>query len=405
MNRFLGYSSTPGADEPSAPQGLPASWYRSSEMYELERRAIFSKKWLLVTHRHRFSKAGDYVRFTEAGFSFFLCMDRQGNVNAFHNVCRHRAYPVVNKDSGTASIIACKYHGWSYSLNGKLAKAPRFDTVESFDKAKNDLYPIHTHIDALGFIWVNLEAAKVPSADWTDDFGGVDLQPRLAQFQMAEYTFDHAWSMVGDYNWKTLADNYNECYHCPTAHPGVVSVSDLSKYYVDTQAGHIQHFSTDKSEDAGLKIASTFYYPNASLTLSPHFFYIMRCVPASVTTCSMEYEVYRHKNATDEEFHKIDSLFKQVLKEDKDLCNAVQKNLNAGVFVNGKLHPFNEKGPLYFQKLVRKNVMDHRAQEEKLARRIWPMTPAPTMTDKLEEEISFCEGLGCDSPENGALAW
>lgn len=69
----------------------------------------------------------------------------------------------------------------------------------------------------------------------------------------------------------------------------------------------------------------------------------MRCVPASVTTCSMEYEVYRHKNATDEEFHKIDSLFKQVLKEDKDLCNAVQKNLNAGVFVNGKLHPFNEK--------------------------------------------------------------
>lgn len=49
--------------------------------------------------------------------------------------------------------------------------------------------------------------------------------------------------------------------------------------------------------------------------------------------------------------------------------------------------------------------MDHRAQEEKLAKRIWPMTPAPTVTGKLEEEISFCEGLDCNSPENGALAW
>lgn len=98
--------------DPNAPvRALPAIWYTSPGMYELERRAIFSKIWILVAHNLRFVNAGAYVRITEAGFSFFLIKDRQGQVNAFHNVCRHRAYPVIQKDSGTAAILACQYHG------------------------------------------------------------------------------------------------------------------------------------------------------------------------------------------------------------------------------------------------------------------------------------------------------
>jgi phenylpropionate dioxygenase-like ring-hydroxylating dioxygenase large terminal subunit len=85
-------------------------------MYELERRAIFSKRWLLVTHKSRFTKTGDYIRYDEAGFAFFLCQDRQGNLNGFHNICRHRAYPVVTEDNGNVNILACKYHGMKRSL-------------------------------------------------------------------------------------------------------------------------------------------------------------------------------------------------------------------------------------------------------------------------------------------------
>lgn len=80
-------------------------------MYSLERRAIFSKKWILVSHQLRFTSPGEYVQITEAGFSFFIIKDRQGNINAFHNVCRHRAYPIIEKDSGKASVLACRYHG------------------------------------------------------------------------------------------------------------------------------------------------------------------------------------------------------------------------------------------------------------------------------------------------------
>jgi phenylpropionate dioxygenase-like ring-hydroxylating dioxygenase large terminal subunit len=51
------------------------------------------------------------VQYTGAGYNFFVIKDRKNTIRAFHNVCRHRAYPVMESESGTASIIACKYHG------------------------------------------------------------------------------------------------------------------------------------------------------------------------------------------------------------------------------------------------------------------------------------------------------
>lgn len=98
--------------------------------------------------------------------------------------------------------------GWSYGFDGRLAKAPKYQELEGFDKSANGLFKVHVYIDKLGFVWVNL-ASGGPIL-WEDDFGGVDEQPRLQGFRMDEYHFDHEWGMMGDYNWKTLADNYNE---------------------------------------------------------------------------------------------------------------------------------------------------------------------------------------------------
>lgn len=72
---------------------------------------FFSKKWILVSHQQRLPNVGDYIRIVEAGFTFLLVKDRQGLIKAHHNVCRHRAYPLVEQQSGKASILACHYHG------------------------------------------------------------------------------------------------------------------------------------------------------------------------------------------------------------------------------------------------------------------------------------------------------
>ncbi|RGP71257.1 cytochrome p450 oxidoreductase [Fusarium longipes] len=383
-------------------RALSASWYRTDELYQLERRAIFSKRWLLTTHKLRFRNPGDFFRFEQAGYAFVLILHKDGQtINGFHNICRHKAFPIVTENSGNAKILSCKYHGWSYGINGKLAKAPRFDTVPDFNKEDHSLFPVHVHVDAIGFVWVNLDASPEPEVKWSDDLEGADTQERFKNYDFSQYQFDHVWSMPGNYNWKTLADNYNECYHCQVAHPDVRDMSDLSFYYTISKPGYIQHFQRPKKEkeNEDIKIVSTYYFPNACMTVSPHFFYMMRCVPTSVGTCSMEYEVYRHKDATDEDFEKVDSFFKRVLGEDKCLCDAVQKNLEAGVFTNGELHPDLESAPLFFQKTVRHLLAEHSRQEQDSKAEIWPARRPTADSGFAKGDDEFCNRLACKADQ------
>ena len=115
--RFAGpdaNGSDDGAKNSVLEGNLPASWYTEPLFYEFERRAIFSKHWLLTTHRLRLPGIGSYLRFEIAGFDFFLIKNKEGEIQAFHNVCRHRAYPIIDKDApneGKKSILSCGYHG------------------------------------------------------------------------------------------------------------------------------------------------------------------------------------------------------------------------------------------------------------------------------------------------------
>ncbi|WZH48542.1 Rieske 2Fe-2S iron-sulfur domain-containing protein [Fusarium acuminatum] len=392
-------------DTTTTARALPSSWYRSKEVYELERRAIFAKKWILISHKLRFTEVGSWVRFEQAGFQFFLVKNKEGKINGFHNICRHRAFPVMTGDEGKASILSCKYHGWSYGLNGQLAKAPGYDDMKGFDKANNGLLRVHVHVDAKGFIWVNLDASKTPE-DWSTEFKNIDKMARHEPFNFEDYHFDHTWGMSGDYNWKTLADNYNECYHCKTAHPDAAAVADLSAYRVETKGGNIEHFANSTAEAVknGLGVVSNYYFPNSCMTVTPHFFYMMRCVPTSAGHSSMEYEVYRHKNASDKDFKTIDEMFKRILAEDKWLCNNAQKNLNAGVFVNGEMHPKMEQGPLYFQHRIRNILGKHHQLEKTAGREINPAQQVMAGIKETEEDMSLCSGLACG--KNGeVLEW
>ncbi|KAI1823801.1 hypothetical protein F4861DRAFT_531371 [Xylaria intraflava] len=391
-----------------AVRALPASWYLSEEMYQLERRAIFSKKWLLTTHKTRLPNPGDWLRYEVAGFDFVIAKDRTGNINAFHNVCRHRAFPVVTKEQGNNSVLACKYHNWSYSLNGKLTKAPTYQDIEGFDKSQNGLFPIHVHIDANGFIWVNMEAAQKPTTAWEDDYKNIDTQARFKAYNFDEYQFDHSWQMEGAYNWKLLGDNYNECYHCPTTHPDIPSVADLSTYSVVTENAYVQHLGNPTPEQIakGFNVAATFYFPNASMNVSPHFFFIQRFLPKGPNTSIMHYEVYRNKNSSDDDFQVINDIYKRVMSEDKYLCAKAHQNIQAGVFVNGELHPKMEQGALYFQKLVRDLVAAHHGREQRDKREIWPARQRlPGDAKASERDLGFCSSVDCAGLKKEGLDW
>lgn len=119
----------------------------------------------------------------------------------------------------------------------------------------------------------------------------------------------------------------------------------------------------------------------------------------------MEYEVYRHKNASDADFKKIDEMFKRILSEDKWLCNNAQKNLNAGVFINGEMHPKMEQGPLYFQSQVRKLLNQHHKLEEAAKKEIRPAQQVLSGDKGVTEvDMGFCSGVACGK-DKGALEW
>lgn len=276
MLHYFGFDDKPApakSDDTQPPiRALPASWYNAPEMYELERRAIFSKRWLFMTHSSRVKNTGDWLRFEVAGFDFIITRDRQGNVNAFHNVCRHRAYPVIEKEgSGNAKILACRYHGWSYGLNGKLAKATGFQgSPHAMDKEQNGLFPIHVKVDVNGFIWVNMDAKEEPEVSWEEHFANVDTQERYKAYNFDNYDLNHTYELEGKYNWKILADNFNECYHCPTTHADIPEFLNLDSFDSDLKDGHIQHHcvSTPEQIAKGLYTASTYYFPMSAMVVS-----------------------------------------------------------------------------------------------------------------------------------------
>lgn len=253
----FGGSSAP-VEEKLTPRNIPTSWYSSREAYDLERRALFSRRWLLVTHKLRLNQPGEWVRFNLSGFAFIICRDRSGQINAFHNVCRHRAYPVVEgADSGVAKIFACRYHGWSYGLNGKLAKAPGYQELDGFDKDKNSLFPIHLHIDENGFIWVNFDSKPVPELAW-EDSEAADQQAELEDINFEDYIFDHTWEQKGEFNWKLLADNYNKSYHASVTDADVPELSDSS----------VETTKTEEQESDDLATSSTYLFPSASTNVT-----------------------------------------------------------------------------------------------------------------------------------------
>ncbi|RMD44454.1 hypothetical protein DV735_g615, partial [Chaetothyriales sp. CBS 134920] len=380
---YLGFGSNDKAtaveeDKSTAVRALPASWYTQPEMYELEKRAIFSKKWLLITHKVRLSQPGDWLKFEVAGFEFIL----------------------FEGDQGKARIFSCRYHGWSYGLDGRLAKAPKYDELGGFDKSENGLFPVHVKVDAKGFIWVNLDASPTPEP-WENDFAGIDIQERYNQYNFDDYVFSHEYSLEGAYNWKILADNFNECYHCPTTHPTIPQLADITTHDVDVDHGYIKHQSvpTEQQKRDGCAISSTYYFPNVSLSVLPHFIMLQRFLPRGPSSSAMNYQIFRNRHSTDQEFRLISELYAQVVSEDKVLCEAVQRNLNQGLFRSGQLHPRLEKGPLYFQKKNRDVIRAHVDLERAANHQIWPARqnfPPPDDVVACEDEM-LCSGLACQA--------
>jgi phenylpropionate dioxygenase-like ring-hydroxylating dioxygenase large terminal subunit len=193
----------------------------SPEHYELERRAIFARTWLNVGRVEQLPRPGSYFtrELAAAGTSVVVVRGMDGEIRAFHNICRHRGNKLVWNDfpreevAGVCRQFTCKYHGWRYDLEGACTFVQQEDEFFGLDKADYGLAPVQLETWE-GFIFVNCDRENtLPLKEYLGDMaGGLVGYPFDKMTQVYKYRAD-----VGS-NWKLFIDAFAEFYHAPVLH-------------------------------------------------------------------------------------------------------------------------------------------------------------------------------------------
>jgi Rieske 2Fe-2S family protein len=190
---------------------LAQAFYRDPEIYEKEIERIFLRSWLYAGHISEIPNVGDWFLFEFDKESVVIMRSSTTDVSAMLNVCRHRGSRVCLKASGHSKRLTCRYHGWTYDMDGSLRAAAHMG--EDFDKSGHGLHRIHVEI-LDGMIFVNF-AGEPSSFDAVRN----GLQDVLAPYDLANARVAHRASYPIKANWKLSVENYSECYHCAPAHP------------------------------------------------------------------------------------------------------------------------------------------------------------------------------------------
>ena len=204
--------------------------------YELERDAIFARTWLNVGRVEQLPKTGSYFtkELDAARTSVIVVRGADGELRAFHNICRHRGNKLVWTDypqeetRGTIRQFTCKYHGWRYDLEGHLTFVQQ--ESEFFDLDRDDYGLVPVRIETWeGFIFVNLDAeSTTPLREYLGELGaGLEGYPFDKMTQVYKYRAD-----VGS-NWKLFIDAFAEFYHAPVLH---------AKQAVDDESRKLQSY-------------------------------------------------------------------------------------------------------------------------------------------------------------------
>jgi choline monooxygenase len=351
---------------------LASKFYVDPEMPAIEKEKIFGRTWQLVGtldqacgemdgKKRTISDPESYFTADVAGEPVIVVRDKQGTLRAFSNVCRHRAGPIA-LGSGCKNVLRCQYHGWTYTLDGRLIGTPDIDGVEFFDRSTMGMVPLRLETWEK-FIFVNFDKDAEALARFLGEI------PRQTQ----SFRFDGLqWAERRDYvincNWKVYVDNYLEGYHIPIAHPGLMREIDYGQYRTETFRYYSQQFApirAMKAEEAGkrfyepgegLREALYFWiFPNLMLNIYPDNISTNLVVPLSTDKTLTIFEWFFHKAGSDEvqeRIRKAVAFSDEVQQEDIVLCENVQKGLRSSTYDRGRYSVKRENGVHHFHTLL-----------------------------------------------------
>jgi choline monooxygenase len=330
-------------------RALPASYYVEPRWADAERSAVFARGWHFVPHGSQLAEPGDHVVIEAAGVPLLAVRGQDGAIRVLHNVCRHRAGPLATQDGRGARLLRCRYHGWSYSLDGRLVAATDTPPDCGIDASRICLPEARCHV------WHGLVFAAVGDApaaqDWLADV--VPPSNELAQFRhLARDVYEI------DCNWKVYVDNYLEGYHLPHVHPSLNRVLDYRHYTTTLGRWHsVQSSPLDAAAGpyrAG-EARYVFLYPCTMLNLLPDRLQTNRVVPLTPQRCRVVFDYYAPPDVGAAALEADRTFSDVVQREDQAICEAVQRGLASGSSVDGPLNPRREAALAHFHALLRED--------------------------------------------------
>lgn len=318
---------------------IPAQYYTSEEIFETEKERIFANSWICVAHISELAEKNAYIIREIIGESLILVRGRDNVLRGFYNVCPHRGHQLLSGEGGKAkNVITCPYHAWAFKLDGELAHATNCENVANFDASAMSLSSFHV-TEYAGFVYINLTQGEP--------------QPIEAQLPGLKEQMEHACPSIKDLklaarfvnptaaNWKTIVDNYIECYHCPTNHVSFASSVDVNVYEHNlydnwtVQIGQAKPSESSYQFDESVKDPK-FYgfwiWPCTMFNMPPggDFMTVIYEFPVSAGETLQFYDIYFLNEELTEYQKNLIEWYRTVFRpEDLRLVEGVQKGLTS----------------------------------------------------------------------------
>ncbi|KAJ5669355.1 Aromatic-ring-hydroxylating dioxygenase alpha subunit [Penicillium macrosclerotiorum] len=366
--------------EPEVPEG----WWSSKEIFELERRGLFSKSWLYLAHSTQFSKSGAYQSFNIAGFSIFLIRGKDNQIRAFHNICRHRAYSITKKETGASTVLGCRYHGWSYDTTGRLVKAPQFDDVPGFDKSENGLFEIHTHVTDFGYVFVNLNAGSCPTLDDSKISALNDFVHAACPGKKSEWVTGKTLS--GNFNWKMTT--------IPNHHTNITTQLEERMSKVTTPSLFtkvVRALSSNSSHASCSLFPATLLYSFAD----SDFWIALSFLPVSETITQVRYDLFDGSRNLEETKDTLTTALDNVMQ---DLVRDTENHFLSIFDIDTQISPITRQ--------VVDCLQGHSTLEKKTGGLIFPAMHQPKGSSLFQQAEQLCKEIDCaGSGAPGKLEW
>src|SRR3954468_9626184 len=318
---------------PADARTLPFSWYTDEAVLREERRRVFARSWQYGGRSAQVAEPGSFLATDAGGVPLVVTRDLDGELRAFLNVCRHRG-AVLTEGCGTRATLQCHYHAWTYELDGTLRSAPRSDREPGFDNDEWSLLP--ASVGTWGpFVFVNPDPDAEPLADQL----GVLPAILAREIDVDTIEFHSRVEFGANANWKIVVENFLECYHCPTAHPGFSAEVDVhpDRYLLQAHPTFAAQFATAKQ--TGERGQFHLLYPNTGINVFPGPANLsIGPISPNGTGRTERYLDYFFAPDADpawrDEFFAFDD---QVGREDAVLVESVHRGMASGVLDHGRL--------------------------------------------------------------------